>query len=56
MSVLQWFLTLLGPFLVVGAVALVADPRGTLAFLLRPAGNPPRRPVARPRPTRLKVA
>lgn len=55
MSLLQWFLTLIGPWLVVGAVALVADPRATIGFLLRPVQAPPKRPVARPRPSRWAV-
>jgi hypothetical protein len=56
MSLLTWFLILLGPYLVVGAIALVANPSGTIAFLTRPIARPPRRPVTRPRPTRWAVA
>lgn len=55
MSLLTWFLIILGPYLVVGAVALVADPVGTIAFLTRPVSRPPQRPVTFPRPARWAV-
>lgn len=51
MTVTQWLLIFLGPWLVVGAVALVADPKAALG-LLRPVSRPRPRPVTRPRPAR----
>ena len=51
-----WLMIFLGPYLMVGAVALVADPAGTIAFLTRPVSRPPQRPVTRPRPARSAVA
>jgi hypothetical protein len=56
MTFLDILLIFLGPWLVVGAVALVADPKATIAFLLRPVQGPPKRPIARPRPARWVVS
>ena len=55
MSIHLWLMILIGPYLVVGAVAAIADPRAAVEFLLR-ALSPPRRPVTRPRSARMAVA
>lgn len=52
MSILTLLLIALGPWLVVGAVAVVAD--ASFGGLWRPV--PRRRPVTRPRPARMAVA
>lgn len=52
MTANQWLLIFLGPWLVIVVVSLIADPRATLGFLLRPLSRPRPRPVTRPRPAR----
>lgn len=56
MDLATWLLILIGPWLVVSAIAVVADPRAFTAWLLRPVLQPPQRPVTRPRPTRWAAA
>jgi hypothetical protein len=56
MILVNLLLIIVGPYLVVGAIALVADPKATIAFLTRPVSRPPMRPVTRPRPARWAVA
>jgi hypothetical protein len=57
MSISQWFLILLGPYLLVGGIATLAlGPKAVWSALVRPVLDPPRRPITRPRPARTAVA
>ena len=58
MNLVHILLIFLGPWLVVGTIAVVAfagEPGGLWDSLTRPAPKPPQRPVARPLPARLAV-
>lgn len=57
MTISQWLLILLGPWLIVGGIATLAlGPRVVFGALLRPVLDPPRRPVTRPHPRPIRVA